>query len=157
MWDFHIKDRRSQDRLIFNMGISILVRQHPYIEYFYLWTLTYGHIVLDYYHYLKYGNNWGLMTPYGIMELGHHWFRRWLAASSTQSPSLNQCLYGVNLNRWHLYKNWILEEMPLKMGSEKCQQFLSMFKQQNRINKTNNILNITYKYVEQSECSQSPQ
>ena len=42
--DSHVKIRRSRDRLIFNMGISILVRRHLYIETALWWPWTSGTI-----------------------------------------------------------------------------------------------------------------
>ena len=45
----------------------------------------------------------GLMTTYGVPELGHHWLRSRAVSYSTPSHYLNQCWLIIN---WILRNNW---------------------------------------------------
>ena len=37
-----------------------------------------------------------LVKPYGITDLGQHWFRKWLVTCSATSYCLSQCLLSIN-------------------------------------------------------------
>ena len=63
---------------ILRQSVIYLMACRLCIALFHLVTFTYGsrfiHIILDYL------THWGLVTPYGVIDLGQHWLRLWLVA-----------------------------------------------------------------------------
>ena len=54
--------------------------------------------------------HYGLVMPYGKIDLGQHWFRWWLVAYSAPSHYINQCWVIVNCTlrnklQWNFNKN----------------------------------------------------
>ena len=53
--------------------------------------------------------HWGLVLPYGIMNLGQYWFGQWLVTYLVPSHYLNQWWHTVNRILWHKL-GWNLNE-----------------------------------------------
>ena len=59
-------------------------------------------------------NHWGLVTPYGVRELGEHWFRWWRVAWRHQAITwTNVHLSSVRSCGIHLRILWLWEDLKI--------------------------------------------
>ena len=120
-----LKIRRSWDRLIFNMGIAILVRRHFYIE-----TAPRCRVATNlarlplrmkkFYFWLRFH---GILFLRVQLMMIRHWFKQWLGAEWATSHYLNQCWPRFTVPYMWYGGGWINEPSIIENG----QHFYNIF------------------------------